>query len=179
MGWPWFMTCLIALCLVIDIVVLWIFPDRFERLAAVWLAAAIVLFTHYKKIADRVDAGIITAQINNTASELRNEINGSLVNLLASTSDLFRRTRRLENLPGELDPAQEAIERLRADLGKEFHSNKQHLASIAKSKREMAPFRSSIVYGELTCLVVFTLQWSFGDLLANRLVICGEWQCSY
>jgi len=30
---------------------------------------------------------------------------------------------------------------------------------------------------EICGLIIGTLQWGFGDLVVNRLMICGEWKC--
>jgi hypothetical protein len=40
-----------------------------------------------------------------------------------------------------------------------------------KERRPFELFESSLV-------LLGTLQWSFGDLLVNKLIACGEWQCS-
>jgi hypothetical protein len=44
---------------------------------------------------------------------------------------------------------------------------------FARLDRRSTPARGA----EVIAAVVATLQWGYGDLLMNRLMLCGEWRC--
>ncbi len=45
---------------------------------------------------------------------------------------------------------------------------------VEEFEKERRPFELF----EASLVLIGTLQWSFGDLVVNKLIACGEWQCS-